>query len=631
MNRMVPVVLLVALWIGTSDWAWGRGGLPSGKNGGFSGAGYRPVGPVAQPLPSSPGGSRPIGPSRPNPGGAMPPVTTLPVIPPGAVTLPGRPITRPLPPTTTLPGEVPPGQTRPPVSRPLPSRPGLRPTPLPAPVDPPSRPQPLPQPLPPSQRPPVIYYPPVTRPRPPVITLPGGLQPDVGWGAGGWTGGGWTGGGMTSGGWNGPGWSNGNVRPPVGRPWEVQVPNRAEWVGIRARWLDQLYSSWQSTMGAWSLTQWHDYWYANWDGHWGHLYPHYVHWRWYHGYAPCWRAARWDHLWRDYPPAAGYGLTMWGLNSVSWSFGLAGGYLNPYCDGPVIVQGRVVADYSQPFVAALDQASLDAIVAAGSDPQRAAQLMPPFVGERPFEVARAAYYARDFVAALQYAEQALAIAPRDTAVHEFRALCLFALGRYREAAAAMHSLLATGPGWDWTTVSAFYSSPDLYGAQLRELELAARRTNTPDLNFLLAYHYLIVDQTDAAVPALRKVVRMERRDQIAVQLLNMFAPAPGSDRLTRPQGMWQPAIQAAYLSGTWSAQVGPASYTLILTEANEFQWTLRAPGRSEDIRGVYLINGTTLVLEPDTGGLLLADLATPDERTLLTRFIGLGADLQFQR
>jgi tetratricopeptide (TPR) repeat protein len=625
MNRWISRWPLFAgvtgLCLVTGTLAFARGGLPAGKNGGFSGGGQPPAGPVVQPLPIPPTTNRPVGPSRPRPEYALPPQVTQPIIPPGAVTLPGRvPVTpQPLP-------ELPSTRPVPPMGRPLPSRPGLRPTPLP---ELPPRPQPLPQPLPPLQRPPTIYYPPVTQPRPPFITppvvnLPGDLLPGTGWNG---NGGGWTGGG----GWNRPGWSNGNVRPPIGRPWEVQVPNRDEWVGIRARWLDQQYNTWSSAMGSSSLTQWHDYWYANWDGHWGHLYPHYVHWRWYHGYAPCWRAARWDYLWRAYPPAAGFGVTMWGLNSVSWSFGLAGGYVNPYCDGPVVVQGRVVANYVQPFVASLDQTSLDAITASGNDPQRAAQLMPPFAAERPFEVARSAYYGRDFVAALQYADQALVIAPRDTVVHEFRALCLFALGRYREAAATMHSLLATGPGWDWTTLSSLYSSPDLYSAQLRELELAARRPNSPDLNFLLAYHYLTVDQSDAALRALQKVVRVERRDIIATQLLEMFDPPPGLDRLARPAGSWQPAIPAVYLPGTWSAQVGSASYTLTLTQANEFLWTLRAPGRSEDIRGVYIVNGNTLVFEPDTGGLLLADLVQPDERTLLATFPGLGAQLDFRR
>jgi hypothetical protein len=36
--------------------------------------------------------------------------------------------------------------------------------------------------------------------------------------------------------------------------------------------------------------------------------------------------------------------------------------------------------------------------------------------------------------------------PRDAVLHEFRSLALFALQRYSESAAAIHAVLAVGPG-----------------------------------------------------------------------------------------------------------------------------------------------------------------------------------------
>ncbi len=43
--------------------------------------------------------------------------------------------------------------------------------------------------------------------------------------------------------------------------------------------------------------------------------------------------------------------------------------------------------------------------------------------------------------------------PNDAALHEFRALVLFALQRYDDAAAALYAVLTAGPGWDWATLS----------------------------------------------------------------------------------------------------------------------------------------------------------------------------------
>ena len=60
--------------------------------------------------------------------------------------------------------------------------------------------------------------------------------------------------------------------------------------------------------------------------------------------------------------------------------------------------------------------------------------------------------------------------PNDPTLHEFRALALFALGRYDEAAAALYAVLSVGPGWDWSTLISLYGNPETYTQQLRALE-----------------------------------------------------------------------------------------------------------------------------------------------------------------
>ena len=60
--------------------------------------------------------------------------------------------------------------------------------------------------------------------------------------------------------------------------------------------------------------------------------------------------------------------------------------------------------------------------------------------------------------------------PRDSVVHEFRSLVLFALKKYPEAASAIYAVLSAGPGWDWTTMGSLYPSVGAYTPQLRALE-----------------------------------------------------------------------------------------------------------------------------------------------------------------
>src|SRR5262249_57315751 len=108
----------------------------------------------------------------------------------------------------------------------------------------------------------------------------------------------------------------------------------------------------------------------------------------------------------------------------------------------------------------------------------------------PFDQAREAFKAGDYAQALKKVDEALQKLPKDAALHEFRALVLFAQGQYQQAAATIYSVLAVGPGWDWTTLSSMYSNVDVYAKQLRALE-AYRKQNpgAADAAFLLAYHY----------------------------------------------------------------------------------------------------------------------------------------------
>ncbi len=87
-----------------------------------------------------------------------------------------------------------------------------------------------------------------------------------------------------------------------------------------------------------------------------------------------------------------------------------------------------------------------------------------------FDAGRQSFHNGDYAGALQQTDQALAKLPNDTTLHEFRALCLFALGRYDEAAATLYAVLSVGPGWDWTTLISLYPNVDAYTTQLRALE-----------------------------------------------------------------------------------------------------------------------------------------------------------------
>src|SRR5262249_33485513 len=137
--------------------------------------------------------------------------------------------------------------------------------------------------------------------------------------------------------------------------------------------------------------------------------------------------------------------------------------------------------------------------------------------------------------------------PNDPILHEFRALVLFALKRYDEAAATAYAVLTAGPGWNWPTMVGLYPDVDTYNNQLHALESSVRQNpNAATTRFLLAYHYMVQGHKDAAGNEFQNVVKLEPKDQLSAR----FAAALGA---TTPQPPKLPA-QLAQAGGTSAAK-----------------------------------------------------------------------------
>jgi hypothetical protein len=256
---------------------------------------------------------------------------------------------------------------------------------------------------------------------------------------------------------------------------------------------------------------------------------------------------------------------------------------------------------------------------------------PTPVADNPdFDAARAAFSQGDFVAALAGVDAAITRVPTDAVLHEFRALVLFALQDYRQAAGVVHSVLAVGPGWDWTTMSGLYADPGIYAQQLRALEdFTLANPKAADAHFLLAYHYMVCNHKDATANQLELVVQLQPNDKLARELLKMVqgppqqpAPTPNPpDAGVEPQAPVIPAenesdlppIDKDLLPGRWTASRPDGSkFALTLTDDGQFTWKFAAPKqKGDEFSGTYTIDGPVLMLQRAGGG-ALAGVATFD-------------------
>jgi tetratricopeptide (TPR) repeat protein len=451
-----------------------------------------------------------------------------------------------------------------------------------------------------------------------------------GWGLGGWGLGGWGLGGWGLGGWGLPfygGWWNGwggNLGSFWGG-WGLGALTSFGLGGLTA---------FNSPLGAWGA------------GGWG--FPVYGGWGFGTGMGVY-----------DYFPTWGVsGMDGWGLGSVASDW-LSNNYSNPYNTSVVATQPAsttIVYDYSQPInvtVAPPDQSAADS-------------------SEQVFSGARGAFKGGDYQRALDLTDQAIKITPNIPVIHEFRSLCLFALGRYDEAASVAYAVLSAGPCWNWSTLVGLYSDVETYTKQLRGLEAAIRaKSNAIPPRFLLAYHYLVEGNNDAAAKEFATVARVAPEDQLSTSFAKTLAiakepatappaeaptavagaqptttdgkplvattasvanasvpgtvPAPDATASTAPAEA--PPPPPSDLVGTWkAAPAADTNITLALEADGAFKWDVTKKGKQTDsVAGrAYFINDV-LSLTHENGPPLAGKIESKDASKFVFRLMGGGS------
>jgi tetratricopeptide (TPR) repeat protein len=312
----------------------------------------------------------------------------------------------------------------------------------------------------------------------------------------------------------------------------------------------------------------------------------------------------WGSPFRFFPTWGLGGLAGWGLGP--WANGwLYSGFANPYFVAPAI--GTPVAanwppvyapDYSRPL-------DLNNLGPAAESPEQ---------DDLTFLAAREAFMAGDYSRALILTDLALKPNSNEPVLHEFRALCLFALGRYDDAAAALYVVLTVGPGWDWATMVGLYPDVASYTRQFRELEAAiGANRSAPSKRFLLAYHYLVQEHLEAARQQFAHVVELEPKDALAAQFvkgLTARSEAPraaptGLARASDTAERHEPSPPPAAIQGTWKAKpILDLSIELTVRQDGQFTWNVNYKGQTDSITGeADFLDGVLTLAQADAPSL----------------------------
>ena len=264
-------------------------------------------------------------------------------------------------------------------------------------------------------------------------------------------------------------------------------------------------------------------------------------------------------------------MTAWALGSTFYNWGYAS-YANPYYAQGVVAQPIVIEQTvagGEPQTVTVPGYSYDygqPIDTQSTPPQP--EVADPAIAK--FDSARAAFGNGDYAGALRLNDEALKVLPNDATLHEFRALVLFAVGKYELAAGPLYAVLSVGPGWDWTTMVGLYPNVEVYTGQLRKLEafVNANPASTA-ARFVLAYHYLTEGNTDAAVVQFKGVAALAPEDTLSAQLVKQFSPpAAAPETPTAPNAapaVTTPAKQGN-LTGDWTARPLPTRRSACASE-----------------------------------------------------------------
>jgi tetratricopeptide (TPR) repeat protein len=376
--------------------------------------------------------------------------------------------------------------------------------------------------------------------------------------------------------------------------------------------------------GSW----YHGGWHGNWGSPW-----YYRPWGWgyggYGGYGYGYGGAGGFGL------GLGTGLLAGGLMSAMspWNWGYYS-YSNPYWSSGMTV-GMPYLNYGMPLASTVPMyPPQQAVGAPVIDPnQVASQPIAPGAAAVPgppeqalagLDDARELFRQGNYQAALDATNQALASAPNDPVMNEFRALDLFALGNYPQAAAAIHAVLAGGPGWDWTTVSGLYGDVNAYTDQLRALEAySAQNPNAADARFLLAYHYLLSGHNDAATTELQSVVALQPNDQLAAQMLKGLTTPQSAEPPPAQPALPSTPVNPAALAGNWKAtRPDGSSFGLNLSSDNKFTWNVNQGGKQQQLTGTYTLANNLLILQANNQDTLIGQVAMDDSNHLRFKLPG---------
>ncbi|MES2660250.1 MAG: hypothetical protein V4689_16625 [Verrucomicrobiota bacterium] len=369
--------------------------------------------------------------------------------------------------------------------------------------------------------------------------------------------------------------------------------------------------NWNTSRRSWGYNPWWNRpqvrpWYSSsWNGSWNrNYYRHSYSYGYYGGYRP--------PGYVSVGTAIGWGLVGWSLGAMVYDSGYRS-YYNPYPVRTEVVYRGGSYDYNQPIT----RVAVNTAPADNAAVEEITRKSESIIAE-----SQSAFKERNYLVALELADKAIAESPGDGALHEYRALVLFALGKYGDAAGVLNPVLASGPGWDWSTMIALYDSQQTYTDQLQRLETyTEEKPDSADTHFLLGYHYMVCGHLDLATPQFDLATKLMPSDSVSKELAELTRSTAKPDEETEPaedeklaEAPLPDPVPLEKLTGTWvSNREKGGSVTLTFKDDGKFTWSYVNDGKATEFAGNYSINDDGLLVLDSDESQMVASVALPQD------------------
>ncbi len=135
------------------------------------------------------------------------------------------------------------------------------------------------------------------------------------------------------------------------------------------------------------------------------------------------------------------------------------------------------------------------------------------------DVAKAYFRTKQYVDSQRYLDQVVKLVPNDTNAYQFRSLVFFAQFKYDDAAADAFDALRLGNTWTVDVLDSVYPKAAIYHEQLDQLKRATEKSPSMSNHFLLAYHYLMLNDLENGRKQLEQVLVLQPEEPLSTQLL----------------------------------------------------------------------------------------------------------------